>query len=66
MHLYHYTKYFMIDIGNEFLAIYDNLPFVNTLSWLLEDDYINHCLHESTEQKTFHLILQILPKSFTI
>lgn len=27
--LYHYAKYFMIDIGNKFLAIYDNLPFVN-------------------------------------
>ena len=56
----------MIEIGNEFLAICGNLAFVNKLSWLLEDDYNNHGLHKSTEQETFHLILQILPKALTI
>ena len=56
----------MIEIRNEFLAICDNLAFVNKLSWLLEDDYNNHGLHKSTDQEAFHLIMQILPKSFTI
>ena len=56
----------MIDIGNGFLAIYDNLAFVNKLSWLLEDDYNNHSLHKSSDQEAFHLILQILSTSFTI
>ena len=64
--LYHYAKYFMIEIGNDFLAICDNLAFVNKLSWLLKDDYNNHAFHKSTEQETFHLILQILSKAFTI
>ena len=56
----------MIDIDNKFLAICDTLAFVNKLSWLLKDDYNNHGLHKSTEQELFHLILQILPKSFVI
>ena len=56
----------MIEIGNDFLAIYDNLAFVNKLSWLLKDDYNNHAFHKSMEQETFHLILQILSKAFTI
>ena len=56
----------MIEIGNEFLAICDNLAFVNKLSWLLEYDYNNHDLHKLMEQEAFHLILQILPKAFTI
>ena len=56
----------MIEIRNEFLAICDNLAFVNKLSWLLEDDYNNHGLHKSTEQEAFHLTLQILPKAFTL
>ena len=51
----------MIEIGNKFLAICDNLAFVNKLSWLLEDNYNNHGLHKSTEQEAFHVILQILP-----
>ena len=56
----------MIDIGNKFLAIYDNLTFVNKLSWLLEDNYNSHGLHKTTDQEVFNLILQILPKSFII
>ena len=42
----------MIEIGNELLAICDNLDFVSNLSWLLEDNYNNHGLHKSTEQDT--------------
>ena len=64
--LYHYANYFMIEIGNEFIAICDNLAFVNKLSWLLEDDYNDHGLHKSTEQEASHLILKILPKTFSI
>ena len=64
--LYHFAKYFMIVIGNAFIAICDNLSFVDKLSWLLEDDYNNHGLHKSTEQEAFHLILKILPKTFSI
>ena len=56
----------MIDIDNKFLAIYDNLTFVNKLSWLLEDNYNSHGLHKTTDQEVFNLILQILPKSFII
>ena len=56
----------MIKIGNEFIASCDNLAFVNKLSWLLEDDYNNHGLHKSTEQEAFHLILKILPRTFSI
>ena len=56
----------MIEIGNDFLAICDNLAFVKKLSWLLKDDYNNHVFHKSTEQEAFYLILQILSKAFTI
>ena len=64
--LYYFAKYFMIVIGNAFIAICDNLSFVDKLSWLLEDDYNNHGLHKSTEQEAFHLILKTLPKTFSI
>ena len=56
----------MIIIGNAFIAICNNLDFVNKLSWLLEDDYNDHGLHKSREQEAFHLILKILPKTFSI
>ena len=56
----------MIGICNELLAICDNLTFVNKLSWLLEDYYNNYSIHRLTKQEAFHLILQILSKSFTI
>ena len=56
----------MIEIGNEFIAICDNLAFVNKLSWLLEYDYNNHGINKSTEQVTIHLILKILPRTFSI
>ena len=56
----------MIDKCNKFLAICNNLAFVNKRSWLLEDDYNSHGLHKSTEQETINLILQILSKSFAI
>ena len=56
----------MTDIGNKFLAIYDNLAFVNKLSWLLEDDYNSHGIHKATAQEVFKLILQIIPNDFAI
>ena len=51
----------MIEIGNKFLAIYDNIAFVNRVSWLLGYDYNNHGLNKSTKQEAFYLILQIFP-----
>ena len=56
----------MIEIGNEFLTIFDNLAFVKRVSWLLGDNYNNHCLNKSTKKEAFYLILQIFPKAFTI
>ena len=64
--LYYYAKYFMTDIGNKSLAIYDNLDFVNKLSWLLEDDYNSHGIHKATAQEVLKLILQIIPNDFAI
>ena len=64
--IYHYAKYFIIAIVYECLAIYDNLAFINKLSWLMDNDINSHGLHKSTEQEVLSLILKIISDLFQI
>ena len=48
------------------ISICDNEAYVNKLTWLLEEEFNHHGLNKETENETLQLILQLIPKQFSI
>ena len=61
-----YAEYHIITIQNKCRSICDNEAYVNKLTWLLEEDFHHHGLHKETENEALQLILNLIPKQFSI
>ena len=64
--LHLYSVYYHLPVKNKTHALCDNQAYVNKLTWLLEDDYHQQGLHKNTEAEALTIILQLLPKNFSI
>ena len=61
-----YAEYNIIIIQNKCRSICDNKAYLNKLTCLLEEDFHHHKLYKETENEKLQLILQLIPKQFSI